>query len=189
MDDSDQDFVDLCSKLLKRVRKKTGEPRQSRKADHQVSTQASDGNKRKRNHKRDDASASKFPGTQPVADAEQEVVCGGVGYDSGDAERGLTAKDKVLQRMQQFKRASPQKMVHKEKSPRNDENDCEPLPSLVQRRGEITGALVQNANLQCCFQDNREYQCGFLSVWIIIFIVTSYIVELTDFESPIFDHV
>lgn len=146
MDDSDQDFVDLCSKLLKRVRKKPGEPRQPRKAEHHVSTQASDGAKRKRNHKRDGESASKFPGTQPVADTKQEVACGGAGYDSGDAgraERGLTAKDKVLQRMQQFKRASPQKLVHREKSlSRNHENNREPLPSLVQRWGEMTAGLI-----------------------------------------------
>lgn len=146
MDDSDQDFVDLCSKLLKRVRKKPGEPRQPRKADHHVSTQASDGPKKKRNHKREGESASKFPGTQPVADPEQEVVCGGAGDGSGDAgrsETGLTAKDKVLQRMQQFKRASPPKLVHKEKSlARNHEHNCEPLPSLVQRRGEITAGLI-----------------------------------------------
>lgn len=144
MDDSDHDFVDLCSKLLKRVRKKQGEPRRPRKAE--PSSQASDGDKRKRNHKRDGDSGSKCAGTQPVrtgAEAEQEVVCGGAGCDSGDAgrvERGLTAKDKVLQRMQQFKRVNPQKMVHKDKSPAtNHENDCAPLPPVVQRQGEITG--------------------------------------------------
>lgn len=146
MDDSDQDFVDLCSKLLKRVRKKPGEPRQPRKADHHVSTQASDATKRKRNPKRDGESASKVPGTQPAADPEQEVVCEGAACGSGDAgrsERGLAAKDKVLQRMQQFKRASPLKLVHKEKSlERNHGHSGEPFPSLVQRRGEITAGLM-----------------------------------------------
>lgn len=141
MDDSDQDFVDLCSKLLKRVRKKPGEPIQPRKADHQPSSHASNGEKRKRNNKRDCA------GTQ------QHVVCGGTGCDSGDAassavpaaagpksERDLTAKDKVLQRMQQFKRASPQRMEHKDKSQTtNHENDSVPAPPLVQRQGEMTG--------------------------------------------------
>ncbi|XP_041789360.1 structure-specific endonuclease subunit SLX4 isoform X2 [Chelmon rostratus] len=136
MDDSDQDFVDLCSKLLKRVRKKPGEPIQPRKADHQPSSHASNGEKRKRNNKRDCA------GTQ------QHVVCGGTGCDSGDAassavpaaagpksERDLTAKDKVLQRMQQFKRASPQRMEHKDKSQTtNHENDSVPAPPLVQRQ-------------------------------------------------------
>lgn len=149
MDDSDQDFVALCSKLLKRVRKKPGEPRPARKAEHQPSSQASDEDKRRRNGKRDGDSGSKCAGgTQPGgAGAEQHVVCGGTGLDSGDAgpsavpgsgaERGLTAKDKVLHRMQQFKRASPQRMVHKDKSQPTDPPPPPP-PPLTQRRGEMT---------------------------------------------------
>ncbi|XP_049427605.1 structure-specific endonuclease subunit SLX4 [Epinephelus fuscoguttatus] len=135
MDDSDQDFVDLCSKLLRRVRKKPGESRQPRKAERQPSSQASDGDKRRRNNRRDGDS-----GSQPVCTgAEERVLCGGTGHDSGDAEsssgvpsaaagpraeRRLSAKDKVLHRMQQFKRVSPQRMVLKDKSqPTNHEND------------------------------------------------------------------
>uniref|UniRef100_A0A3Q3XHM8 Structure-specific endonuclease subunit SLX4 n=1 Tax=Mola mola TaxID=94237 RepID=A0A3Q3XHM8_MOLML len=116
MDDSEQDFVDLCSKLLKRVRKKPGEPRQLRKEERQPSSQTSDGDKRKKNQKGDGDSRSKCARTQPVltvAEAEQDVVCGRPAYDSvdtGRAERGLSVKDKVLQRMQQFKRASPEKI-------------------------------------------------------------------------------
>ncbi|XP_029286358.1 structure-specific endonuclease subunit SLX4 [Cottoperca gobio] len=146
MDESDQDFVDLCSKLLKRVRKKPGESRQPRKAEHQPPSQASDGDKRRRNTKRDGDS-----GSQPVctgAEAEGLVVRGGTGHDAGDAEssvvpseaaagprteRGSTAKDKVLHRMQQFKRASPQRMVYKDKSqPTNHESV--PPPPLAQRQ-------------------------------------------------------
>lgn len=148
MDDSDQDFVDLCSKLLKRVRKKPVEPRQPRKAELPPSSQASNGGKRKRNHKRDGDSASKCAGTQPVhlgAEAEQRGVCGGAGCGSGDAgraERGLTAKDKVLQRMQQFKRASPQRMVHRDKNlTTNHDSDPAPLPSLEQNQGEIVCSI------------------------------------------------
>ncbi|XP_076584753.1 structure-specific endonuclease subunit SLX4 [Chaetodon auriga] len=140
MDDSDQDFVDLCSKLLKRVRKKPGEPKQPWKAEHQPSSQASDGEKRRRNNKRDGDGGTKCAGTQ------QHVVCGGAVCNSGDAgssgvaaatgpraERGLAAKDKVLQRMQQFKRASPQRMGHKDKSQtKNHENDSVPPPPQVQ---------------------------------------------------------
>ncbi|XP_070844384.1 structure-specific endonuclease subunit SLX4 [Chaetodon trifascialis] len=139
MDDSDQDFVDLCSKRLKRARKKPGEPRQPWKAEQQPSSQASDGEKR-RNNKRDGDGGTKCSGTQ------QHVICGGAVCNSGDAgspgvaaaagpraERGLTAKDKVLQRMQQFKRASPQRMGHKDKSQtKNHENDSVPLPPQVQ---------------------------------------------------------
>ncbi|KAM6972597.1 LOW QUALITY PROTEIN: structure-specific endonuclease subunit SLX4 [Aplochiton taeniatus] len=39
MDDSDQDFVDLCSKLLKRVRKKPCDPGDQKGAEHPSSTQ------------------------------------------------------------------------------------------------------------------------------------------------------
>ncbi|XP_068582851.1 structure-specific endonuclease subunit SLX4 [Cebidichthys violaceus] len=137
MDDSDQDFVDLCSKLLKRVRKKPGgSSRQPRKAEHQPSSQASDADKRRR---------EADSGSQPVctgAEAEEHLVCGGTAHDAGDAgssvvpsaaaagPRGLEAKDKVLHRMQQFKRASPQKMVHRDKSqPANPT----PAPPLTQR--------------------------------------------------------
>ncbi|XP_035034156.2 structure-specific endonuclease subunit SLX4 [Hippoglossus stenolepis] len=133
MDDSDQDFVDLASKLLKRVRKKPAEPRLPRRAEHQsASSQASEGVKRRRNNKKDGDSRPKVPGTQSV--------CSGTGCDSGDAgslavpsgaraERVLTAEDKVLLRMQQFKRASPQRMVHRDATlPTSHENDRTPNP-------------------------------------------------------------
>ncbi|XP_070684662.1 structure-specific endonuclease subunit SLX4 [Pempheris klunzingeri] len=155
MDDSDQDFVDLCSKLLKRVRKKPGEARQLRRAEQQACSQASAGDKKRRNNKRDADPGSKCAGTQPVgtgAGTERHVVCGQAGRDAGDAaessvvpsaaaaagpraERGLAAKDKVLIRMQQFKRASPQRMVHKDKSqPPNHSSECVPPPPLEQRQ-------------------------------------------------------
>lgn len=170
MDDSDQDFVDLCSKLLKRVRKKPGEPRQPRKAEHQPSSQASEGDKRRRNNKGEGDCGSKFAGTQPVctgAAAEQHVVCGGTGHDSGDAgssavpaavpsaERGLAAKDKVLHRMQQFKRVSPQRLVHKEKS--RPTNDCVPPPPLAQRRGGMMVFLAQIDSMLYCCPVDREH--------------------------------
>lgn len=150
MDDSDQDFVDLCSKLLKRVRKKPGEPRQPRKAEHQLSSQANEGDKKRRNNKKDGDSGSKVTGTQPVgAGIEYLLDNEGTGHGSGDAgssivpftaegprtERGLTAKDKVLHRMQQFKRAIPQRMVHTDKS--QPTSNCATLPQ-PQMQGEIT---------------------------------------------------
>ncbi|CAB1443228.1 unnamed protein product [Pleuronectes platessa] len=133
MDDSDQDFVDLASKLLKRVRKKPGEPRPPRRAEHQsASSQASEGNKRRRNDKKDGDSRPKVTETQSV--------CSGTGCDSGDAgslggpsgaraERVLTAEDKVLLRMKQFRRASPQRLVHRDPTPpAGHENDRTPNP-------------------------------------------------------------
>ncbi|XP_040001274.1 structure-specific endonuclease subunit SLX4 isoform X2 [Xiphias gladius] len=142
MDDSDQDFLDLCSKLLKRVRKKPGESRQPQKAEHQPSSQASEGDERRRKNKKDGDSGSKVTGTQSeCTGADRRAVSGGTGRDSGDAgssavpsaaaagprSEGLTAIGKVLLRMQQFKRASPQKLEHRDKSqPRNSQNDCGP---------------------------------------------------------------
>lgn len=148
MDDSDQDFVDLCSKLLKRVRKKPGESKQPKRAEHQPSCQASDGDKRRRNTKRDVADSGSV--STAAADGEQPVVGGGTGHDAGGAEVlavpsaaarrraeiGLTAKDKVLHRMQQFKRASPQKMVHEDKS-QPSHQETEPPPPLAPRQGEM----------------------------------------------------
>lgn len=146
MDDSEQDFVDLCSKLLKRVRKKPGEARQLKKEERQPSSQTSDGDKRKKNQKGDGDARPKCARTQPPltgAEAELDLVCDRPACDSQDtgrAERGLSVKDKVLQRMQQFKRASPEKFVHIDKSPtRNHKNDYVPLAPLVKRQGETTG--------------------------------------------------
>lgn len=181
MDDSDQDFVDLCSKLLKRVRKKPGEPRQPRKAELQPSSQAGNGGKRKRNHKRDGDSASKCAGTQPIhagTGAEQQGVCGGAGCGSGDAgsaERGLTAKDKVLQRMQQFKWTSPQRMVHRVK---NHDSDCAPLPSLEQNQGKIVGRISP--------LDNR-WNADVVFALCCCVLSLSHTIDLTLVESLIFN--
>ncbi|XP_028256547.1 structure-specific endonuclease subunit SLX4 [Parambassis ranga] len=125
MDDSDLDFVDLCSKLLKRVRKKPGE---AKKADHQTTSQGSEGDKRRKNSKKDGNSVSKQTGTQSVSAGAEQCDDGGSRHVSGDAgssdapctaaaagpitDGGTRAKDKVLLKMQQFKRAIPQKMVH-----------------------------------------------------------------------------
>lgn len=132
MDDSELDFVDLCSKLLKRVRKKAaaepGPGRQSRKAGQQSSSQSIRGVKRKV-HQKDEDSGSRISATQPV---ESELVRGGAGCDSGSsaqpsADGDLRAKDKVLLRMQEFKRACPQKMMNSNRMApenNNEEKDC-----------------------------------------------------------------
>ncbi|PWA14888.1 hypothetical protein CCH79_00014255 [Gambusia affinis] len=138
MDDSELDFVDLCSKLLKRVRKKEpGRPR--RKGEQQSSSQATRGEK-KTVDKQDEDSLSGFSATG------SEVVCGGTGRDSGDAvqsssfppaEADLRAKDKVLLRMQEFKRASPQKMIHSNRV-EPAKTDGYPLTAQHQKSGNAT---------------------------------------------------
>lgn len=135
MDDSCQDFVDVCSKLLKRVPKKQSEPRQQGKKEKQPCSQTSDGAKRKRTHKKDGNSGSRGAAVEGV----QEVVGGGPGLESKDAGRAegrLTAKDRVLQRMQEFKRASPQKITHTDNNPTLD-GDRAPPPTLTEQKGEI----------------------------------------------------
>lgn len=118
MDDSDQDFIDLCSKPLKRVRKKPVEGRNRPKSDQKSVSQASGREKRKVNPKEDvGSSGSKCARTQTDhsdSGPAQGVVCLGAGGDAGGAQRvekTVRAKDQVLQRMQQFKRAGPQKMA------------------------------------------------------------------------------
>lgn len=110
MDDSDQDFIDLCSKPLKRVRKKPTEGKNRPKAEQKSASQASSRERRKANLKNDVVSSgSKYARTQtahPGSGAAQEVFCLGA-----VVEGQVRAKDKMLQRMQQFKRESPQKMA------------------------------------------------------------------------------
>lgn len=122
MDDSCQDFVDVCSNPLKRARKKQGEPRQQRKAEKQPPSLSGDEAKRKRNHNKDGSSGPKGAGAQPIGEPR--------------VEGGWTAKDKVLQRMQGFKRTSPQKMVYTDNNPTLDV-DCVPPPTLMKCKGEL----------------------------------------------------
>ncbi|XP_017162219.1 structure-specific endonuclease subunit SLX4 isoform X2 [Poecilia reticulata] len=144
MNDSELDFVDLCSKLQKRVRKK--EPgRPSRKAEEQQSSsQTTRGDKRKVD-KQDEDSLSGFSPTG------SEVVCGGTGCDSGDAvqssavpppDADLRAKDKVLLRMQEFKRASPQKMMHSNRIGPAKKDGCT-LTAQDQKAGSATTIPTQ----------------------------------------------
>lgn len=140
MDDSDQDFVDLFSKPLKRVRRKAVDPGSQRNREHQLSSQTSTADKRKRNNKKDGDSG---------AEPKQPVVNGGIGPNLGDArpsvsaagertERGLSAKDKVVHRMQEFKRVSPQRMAHRENRQITEGENV-----LPQRQGEMPWDIDQ----------------------------------------------
>ena len=160
MDDSDQDFADICSKLLKRVRKKAGDPPPvcPRKAELQSSSQTrnvtADPSKKTRK-KKDGVSESKPSKTKPGGPGggdraptrrpEQNLVNGYELCDAGDGgppgptdsgearhldEGCQRAKDKVLLRMQQFKRASPHMLVH------NDRSDA--VPKQPKGKGQKT---------------------------------------------------
>ncbi|XP_056264514.1 structure-specific endonuclease subunit SLX4 isoform X2 [Pseudoliparis swirei] len=139
MDDSDQDFVDLYSRPLKRVRKKPVESRPP-----------SDGEKRRGDHRRGPHGDS---GSRAAAD--RRVVCGGgTGHHAGDAESSAVpsaaepepepscslARDKVLHRMQQFKRAGPQRMVHKDQG-HPDGVPPPPPPPLTQIHAQCDSCL------------------------------------------------
>ncbi|XP_029949241.1 structure-specific endonuclease subunit SLX4 [Salarias fasciatus] len=125
MNDSDLDFVDLCSKLLKRVRKKPDDPRQPKKDENHSSSQASEGDKSRRKHRKEER--EKLSATQPAGNrGEQPKLSGPESGDAGSSSAvsgGQRAKEIVLERMQQFKRSSPQKM-HKDpiQAPGNDED-------------------------------------------------------------------
>ncbi|KAG7315476.1 hypothetical protein KOW79_021564 [Hemibagrus wyckioides] len=140
MDDSDQDFSFLCSRLLKRVRRKGGESGDEKKI--VVKDEGEDGDsgsriqsrskapcKRKREKKgglqskMTDRIRAEGPGN---GGSEAAVVGGGE-----QKEQKIRAKEKVLSRMQRFKRATPPRLVHTEEQA-SAESAAEPAenPSL-----------------------------------------------------------
>ncbi|TRY97826.1 hypothetical protein DNTS_014960 [Danionella cerebrum] len=125
MDDSDQDFSHLCSRLLKRVRRKD-------KVDSGDEKNNNPPKRRKRT--KDDVKADRKPKftsrTQPVA------VSQGV---SGSEK----IADVVLRRMQQFKRASPERLLHAEdnqETTKGSEGNV-PAPVTVDVSGDEALAL------------------------------------------------
>jgi len=150
MDDSDQDFADICSKLLKRVRRKAADPVLSGRPEARSSSQTSDaaadpGKKKKRGRKKkeeeEDDVGREYEPSQAEAGAERGDVetlvrenalldhererDGGMPVASGgqvDGGGGGRAKDRVLLRMQQFRRVGPHMLVH------TDGSDAAPKP-------------------------------------------------------------
>ncbi|XP_031689056.1 structure-specific endonuclease subunit SLX4 isoform X1 [Oncorhynchus kisutch] len=153
MDDSDQDFVDLCSKLLKRVRRKAGVTEKRSVAEPSSQDTVKDIPTKRvtsRRKKKDVGPSSKGalgnnsehvssisttcdePNRLPsnTDKSKQAVVNGGMELGVGEngssvavdvagsqlEDRGMGVKEKVLHRMQQFKRVNPQKLVHGERN-------------------------------------------------------------------------
>lgn len=108
MDDSELDFVDIYSKLLRRNRKKTVDQRQQKTATQQPSSSQSQ-NKIKAGDNAEFSSSSAVGGTHAVGK-------GPVPGPSVVAESGTRAKDKVLHRMQQFRRHNQHRMVSNDQS-------------------------------------------------------------------------
>ncbi|KAK9967377.1 hypothetical protein ABG768_001780 [Culter alburnus] len=114
MDDSDQDFTDLCSRLLKRVRRKgaggSGDEKRSATKDEEPSSPSSRRNPPKRRKKKDAAKTE----LKSNINMTQAVVSGDVSQPVADVSGTGKVKDAVIRRMQQFKRASPEKLLHAE---------------------------------------------------------------------------
>ncbi|XP_056303880.1 structure-specific endonuclease subunit SLX4 isoform X2 [Danio aesculapii] len=139
MDDSDQDFKDLCSRLLKRVRRKgpagSGDEKRSATKDEEPSSPSSGRNPPKRRKRTKDAVKTQLNGRTQTA----------VSADAPSADLGVSAtgkvKDAVIRRMQQFKRTSPERLLHAE----TDEN-CD-APDGVQHT-DVSGDEALALRLQ-----------------------------------------
>ncbi|XP_065115707.1 structure-specific endonuclease subunit SLX4 [Paramisgurnus dabryanus] len=105
MDDSDQDFTDLCSRLLKRVRRKgAGDEKKPASRDEEASSSSPCKNPPKRRKKTIKGIKTEIKrNTTQVGDVSQPAIV---------VPGTVKAKDAVLQRMQQFKRASPERLLH-----------------------------------------------------------------------------
>ncbi|XP_077082885.1 structure-specific endonuclease subunit SLX4 isoform X2 [Siphateles boraxobius] len=115
MDDSDQDFTDLCSRLLKRVRRKgaggSGDEKRSAAKDEEPSSPSSRRNPPKRRKKTKDAAKTEIKSNIKT---KQAVVSGDASQPVPDVSGTGKVKDAVIRRMQQFKRASPERLLHAE---------------------------------------------------------------------------
>ncbi|XP_076149200.1 structure-specific endonuclease subunit SLX4 [Alosa pseudoharengus] len=141
MDDSDLDFSDLCSRLLKRrVRKKAGETGEDKKSgDRDGETQSSStapscSKQRKKSNNHPKKRTKKDASSEPLGKVESEprAVLQAVSVaqltESGTERQSLTqltstqkskvdVKEVVLSRMQRFKRVDPQKLQHADSFP------------------------------------------------------------------------
>ncbi|XP_060767335.1 structure-specific endonuclease subunit SLX4 isoform X2 [Neoarius graeffei] len=109
MDDSDQDFSFLCSRLLKRVRRKGGESGEEKKTVEEEEEEDSGSESQRRNKAPWKRKREKKEGLQTDLGSEAALVGGG-------EQKKMRAKDKVLSRMQRFKRVTPPRLVHAEEA-------------------------------------------------------------------------
>lgn len=142
MDDSDQDFTDLCSRLLKRVRKKgpgSGDEKRSAAKDEEPSSPSSKRNPLKRRKKTRDASKTEI--NSKINGRTQTVT-----LETGDASQPVPkvsgtekVKDVVIRRMQRFKRNSPERLQHAHTNQTTTELDgnC-PTPAGIRHSGMLS---------------------------------------------------
>ncbi len=144
MDDSDQDFTDLCSRLLKRVRKKgaggSGDEKRSATKDEEPSSPSSRRNPPKR-RKKIDKDVTKTEVKSKINGRTQAVGSGDVPEVSDTGK----VKDAVIRRMQRFKRASPERLLHAETDqPTTTQSDGNHLTTAeIQRTGMVSSRGFQ----------------------------------------------
>ncbi|XP_059399017.1 structure-specific endonuclease subunit SLX4-like [Carassius carassius] len=128
MNDSDQDFTDLCSRLLKRVRKRGAgasgdEKRSAVKGEQLSSSPSSQRNPPKRRKRTKDAAQTEIKSqirgrtrAEESGDVSQRAPegSGDVSQRAPEGSGTGTVTDAVIQRMQRFKRASPERLLHAE---------------------------------------------------------------------------
>ncbi|CAL8331486.1 unnamed protein product [Merluccius merluccius] len=126
MDDSDQDFAHICSKLLKRVRRKAAgdaaepapvDPGKKRRKEKRVVRDAEPRRAEPSQGRRPDGDGGGGgppvpPGSTTTTTTTTTTVVSDPGGAGDPVEGSCRAKDAVLLRMQRFKRASPHMLVH-----------------------------------------------------------------------------
>lgn len=147
MDDSDQDFTDLCSRLLKRVRKKgagaSGDEKRSAEKDAEPSSPSSRRNPPKRRKKTKDAAKTEIKSN--INRTQQTVVSGDAPQPVPEVSGTGKVKDAVIRRMQQFKRDRPERLLHEEP---NQPTNTDPTTDGIQHTEDVSGDEALALQLQ-----------------------------------------
>ncbi|XP_043079101.1 structure-specific endonuclease subunit SLX4 [Puntigrus tetrazona] len=148
MDDSDQDFTELCSRLLKRVKKRgaggSGDEKRSATKDEQPSSPSSRRNPPKRRKKTDRTEVK-----SGINGRTQAAGSGGVSQPVPEVPGTGKVKDAVIRRMQRFKRAGPERLLHAEtERPTTSESDGKHLAAGIQLTEDVSSDEALALQLQ-----------------------------------------
>lgn len=117
MDDSDQDFSFLCSRLLKRVRRKGGESGDEKKTVAKDEGEDEDSGSRIQSWSKAPCKRKREKKGGLPSEARDRSRTDGLGNEGGEPkEQKMRAKEIVLSRMQRFKRVTPPRLVHTEEA-------------------------------------------------------------------------
>lgn len=167
MDDSDQDFTDLCSRLLKRVKKKgaggSGDEKRPATRDEQPSSPSSRRNPPKR-RKKTDRDVTKTEIKRAINGRTQPAGSGDVSQPDPEESGTGRAKDAVIRRMQRFKRASPERLLHAEtERPTSTESDGNHLPTAGT---QLTGKHTFLINIV-----NKKFNTLYIKMYLCLYIL------------------